>query len=297
MRKFPLSLSSKERMGVYLLLPLLVWLAVVLLYPLGYVIMLSFFRRDPATNVFQFQGFTHFSNLLLRDNSFWQALLRSLRWTVTNVTVQFTVGILTALLLRQQGRGRALIRTSVILPWITPVAVVALVWRWMLNPTLGIFESALRHVGLLEGYLNLLGNVNTVMATMIAIHSWRSFPFVAITLLGRMLGIPEELYEAARVDGASKIQGFLHITLPQLRGVMLTFLMLATVWTFTSFDTIFLISGGGPINFTTTLPILAYRKAFQTYQLNEAAALSVIMFLITSVFMVLYIKLGVEDSD
>lgn len=291
-----MGLSSRERAGLFLLLPLLVWLAVVLLYPLGYVVVLSFFKKDSAAGLYHFQGLTYFSKLF-RDKMFLQATVRSLRWTVFNVLAQFTVGMLVALLLRSMTRGRALVRTLLILPWITPVSVVALVWRWMLNPTIGVLETVLREVGVVEGYINLLGNVSTVLPTLIGIHSWRSFPFVAVTLLGRMLGIPEDLYEAARVDGASKVQSFLYVTLPQLRGLLLTFLMLATVWTFTSFDTIFLMTGGGPVNITTTLPILTYKKAFQTYQLNEAAALSVLMFLISSIFMVLYIKLGVEESD
>ncbi len=296
-RKFSINLTKKEKVGLLLIMPLLIWLAVVLLYPFIYIIFLSLFKRDPGSSIYQFKGLTYFYNLLFKDDSFWQALLRSFYWTSVNVMAQFFFGILTALLLRQKLRGLSFVRLWVIVPWITPIVVVVLVWRWMLNPILGIVEVLLRQAGFLQGYLNLLGNIKTVMITVIEIHTWRFFPFVSIIILGRMLGIPEELYEAAKVDGASNLQRFLHITLPQLRGVLLTFLMLATVWTFTSFDTIFLMTGGGPVDLTTTLPIMVYRKAFRTFQLNEAAALSLIMFLFTSIFMAIYIKLGVERDD
>jgi multiple sugar transport system permease protein len=292
-----INLTKKDKIGLLLIAPLLIWLTIVLLYPFVYVIFLSFFRRDPGTSIYEFRGFSYFYNLLFRDDIFWQSLLRSFRWTSINVILQFIFGILTALLLKQKLRGMSLVRLWVILPWITPIAVVVLVWRWMLNPSIGIVEVLLRQFGFIEGYLNVLANADTVMNAIIGIHSWRFFPFVAVIILGRMLGIPEELYDAAKVDGASSFQSFLYITLPQLRGVMLTFLMLATVWTFTSFDTIFLMTGGGPVNLTTTLPILVYRKAFQTYQLNEGAALSLIMFLFSAIFMAIYVKLGVERND
>ena len=296
-RKFSIDLTKNEKLGLLLVTPLLIWLILVLLYPFIYVIFLSLFKRDPGSSIIQFKGLIYFYNLLFKDDIFWHSLLRSLYWTSGNVLVQFFFGILIALLLRQKFRGASFVRLWTIVPWITPVVVVILVWRWMINPTLGIVESLLRQAGFLQGYLNLLGNIKTVMITLIGIHTWRFFPFVSIIVLGRMLGIPEELYEAAKVDGASSLQRFLHITLPQLRGVLLTFLMLATVWTFTSFDTIFIMTGGGPVDVTTTLPILVYRRAFRTFQLNEAAALSLIMFLFTSIFMAIYIKLGVERDD
>lgn len=296
-RKFSINLTKNEKLGLLLVVPLLIWLALVLVYPFIYVIFLSFFKRDPGSSIIQFKGLIYFYNLLFRDDIFWQSLLRSFYWTAGNVIAQFFFGVLVALLLCQKFRGVSFVRLWIIVPWITPVVVVALVWGWMLNPSLGIVEALLRQVGLLQGYLNLMGNIKTIMNTLIGIHTWRFFPFVSVIVLGRMLCIPEELYEAAKVDGASNLQRFLHITLPQLRGVLLTFLMLATVWTFTSFDTIFIMTGGGPVDITTTLPILVYRKAFKTFQLNEAAALSLIMFLFTSIFMFIYIKLGVERDD
>ena len=295
--KFWSILSKEQKFGLLLVAPLIIWLALVLFYPFIYVIILSFFKQAPGSGVFEFKGLLYFKNLLFRDDAFIKAFFRSIHWTSFNVIAQFLAGTMVALLLRQKFKGASFVRLWTIVPWITPVVVAALIWRWMINPTMGVIEQSLRELSLIDNYLNLLANIKTVMNTVIGIHTWRFFPFVVVIVLGRILGIPEELYEAAKVDGASNFQRFLYVTLPQLRGVLLTFLMLATVWTFTSFDTIFLITGGGPVEVTTTLPILVYRKAFKTYQLNEAASLSLIMFIITSIFMFIYIKLGAERND
>jgi multiple sugar transport system permease protein len=288
-------LGESERFGYLLIAPILIWLVIVLFYPLGYVIMLGFFRQETAGATLHFAGLEFFQNLLLKDELFWPAVSHSLVWTIGNVVLQFVAGVGVALFLRRSFRGNGFVRLWVIIPWITPVVVTVLIWRWMLNPTVGVIESLLREVGLLEGYINLLGNLSTVMGTLIGIHSWRYFPFVTVVVLGRLLGIPEELYEAAKVDGASVIQRFFYITLPQIRGLLVTFTMVVTLWTFTVFDAIFLMTGGGPIDVTTTLPILVYKRAFQSFQMNVAAALSIVMFLIAFVFVTAYIRLGEEE--
>jgi multiple sugar transport system permease protein len=177
-RKFSINLTKNEKLGLLLVAPLLIWLALVLLYPFIYVIFLSLFKRDPGSSIIQFKGLIYFYNLLFRDDLFWQSLLRSFYWTASNVIAQFFFGILVALLLRQKFRGASFIRLWIIVPWITPVVVVILVWGWMLNPTLGIVEALLRQVGFLQGYLNLLGNVKTIMNTLIGIHTWRFVAFV-----------------------------------------------------------------------------------------------------------------------
>lgn len=295
--KFWKTLSNAQKFGMLLVAPLIIWLVLVLFYPLIYVVILSFFEHTPGKGTGQFQGLLYFNRLLFRDDTFFKALFRSFHWTLLNVISQFFAGIMVALLLRQKFKGNSFVRLWTILPWITPAVVVGVAWRWMLSPTNGVIEQYLREASIIHNYLNLLGNIKTVMNTLIGIHTWRFFPFVVVIVLGRILGIPEELYEAAKVDGASNLQRFIFVTLPQLKGVLLTFLMLGTVWTFTSFDTIFLVTGGGPVDSTTTLPILLYTKAFKTQQLNEAAALSLIMFLITSIFMAIYIKLGAESND
>jgi len=288
-------LTEAERVGYLLIAPILLWLILVLFYPLCYVIVLSFFRQETAGAALNFAGLDFFKNVFLKDRLFWPAAGHSLSWTVGNIALQFIVGIGVALFLRRSFRGNALVRLWVIVPWITPVVVSVLIWRWMLNPTLGVVESLLRNAGLLEGYINLLGSVSTVMGTLIGMHSWRFFPFVTVMVLGRLLGIPEELYEAAKVDGASGVQRFFYVTVPQIRGLLVTFSMVATLWTFTVFDSIFLMTGGGPVDLTTTLPILVYKRAFKSFQINDAAALSVIMFLIAFVFVMAYVRLGGEE--
>ncbi len=294
-RKRRRRLTEAERYGYLLIAPIVLWLILVLFYPLGYVIVLSVFRQETAGAALDFAGIKFFEDLILHDKSLWLAMRHSVSWTVGNVIVQFVVGVAVALLLRKSFPGNGLVRLWVIIPWITPVVVSVLVWRWMLNPTLGVVENLLRDWGLLEGYINLLGKIPTVMPTLIGVQSWRYFPFVTIVVLGRLLAIPEDLYEAAKVDGASATQRFFYITLPQIRGLLVIFSMLATLWTFTTFDFVWLMTGGGPVDMTTTMPVLVYKRAFRGLEMNEAAALSVIMFIIATVFVVIYMKIGGEE--
>lgn len=294
-RKRKRRLTEAERFGYLLIAPIVLWLTLVLLYPLGYVIMLSFFRQETAGAPLNFVGLEFFKDLLLHDEALWPAMRRSFTWTVGNIVVQFVAGIAVALFLRKSFPGNGLVRLWVIIPWITPVVVSALVWRWMINPTEGVIENLLREWGFLKGYINLLGKITTVMPTLIGMQSWRYFPFVTVMALGRLLAIPEELYEAAKVDGASAIQRFVYITLPAIRSLLVIFSMLAILWTFTTFDFIFLMTGGGPVDVTTTMPILVYKRAFRGLEMNEAAALSVIMFIIAIIFVIIYMRVGGEE--
>jgi multiple sugar transport system permease protein len=288
-------LTERQRLGCLLVAPIVLWLALVLFYPLGYVITLSLFKQETAGAPLSFVGLEFFKNLLLHDKSLWPAIHLSLNWTVGNIVVQFIAGIALALFLQRPFPGSKLVRLWVIVPWITPVVVSSLVWRWMLNPTSGVIEAVLRDAGLLTGYINLLGKLQTIMPTLVGLQSWRYTPFVGVVVLGRLLAIPDELYEAAKVDGASAVQRFIYITFPSIRGLLVTLSMLATIWTFTTFDFIYLMTGGGPVDLTTTMPLLVYKRAFRGLEMNQAAALSVVMFIIAVLFIMVYTRAGEKE--
>jgi multiple sugar transport system permease protein len=165
----------------------------------------------------------------------------------------------------------------VLIPWTVPIVIAAMLWRWILDPSYGIANVLLVRTGIIDDSVYWLGQVNTALASSVFINVWRTFPFYTISLLAAMQSVPQELYEAASLDGAGAWQRFLRITMPHLRGVSMALITLHVIWTFNNVDFIWLLTEGGPLHSSETLATLVYRMAFETYQISDAAALSVLM--------------------
>jgi multiple sugar transport system permease protein len=165
----------------------------------------------------------------------------------------------------------------VLIPWTVPIVIAAMTWRWILQPEYGIGNVLLVRAGILAEPIYWLGDLSTALGTTIFVNIWRSFPFYTITLLAAMQAVPRELLEAAAIDGANAWQRFWKITLPHLKGVSLALIVLHVVWTFNNVEFIWLLTEGGPLHASETLATLVYRLAFRTFQISEAASLSVMM--------------------
>jgi len=192
--------------------------------------------------------------------------------------------------LKQRFLGQRIARVWVILSWIVPTVVVVIIWRWLLSASGGIVNYTLTSLGLTSKPVGFFSTGRTAFLSVILINSWRWFPFNAVILLAALQRIPQELYEAASVDGASVVQKFLHITMPGLRQVLFVMGLVGTLMSFNVFDVIWLLTGGGPSQATTTLPVLIYDTAFKRYRLSQAAAMSVITGVILLVFAMLFIR-------
>jgi multiple sugar transport system permease protein len=166
--------------------------------------------------------------------------------------------------------------------------VVAIMARWMLSSTFGVINWVMLNVGIFESPVSFLASPQLAMPTAIAVNVYKWFAFVGVMYLAVLQGIPNDLYEAARMDGSNKLQEFRYITLPALLPTVGVMSLLMTFWNFNTFGLVWLLTAGGPGTTTTTLPILVYRRAFQRYRLSEAAALSVVMFLFLFVYTVIY---------
>lgn len=288
--------SSQTLLGIVLVAPLMLWLAGTILYPLLSAIRISFLDVGIIGTGGEFVGLENYEKILSSDK-FWSALGRSLIWVVANAVLQTLAAFATALILKQRFRGQGIARIWVILSWIVPTVVVVIIWRWLLGTSGGIINYLLVTLGITPQPVGFFGSGPGAFASVTFINSWRFFPLMAIILLAGMQGIPEELYEAAAVDGASPWQRFRHITLPGLQPVLFVLGLVGTLWSVNVFDVIWLLTRGGPSSATTTLPVFIYDTAFNRYRLSRSAAASVIVGLLLLAFALLFIRFMSPPSD
>jgi multiple sugar transport system permease protein len=213
---------------------------------------------------------------------------RTLIWVVGGVALRLLLGLGAALVFNAKVRGTVWMRVLVILPWAIPSVVSANLWRWIVQTDSGLLNQTLRSWGLGNWALNWLGSPDTAMLTVVVAYSWGGFPFVMLLILARLQGLPEEVNEAARVDGANWWQIFRYITLPSLLGILTVALILEIVSGINSFDTLMIMTGGGPANATRIWGIDIYKTGFTDFNLGGAAALSVLMFAAVLVVFAIY---------
>jgi multiple sugar transport system permease protein len=269
--------------------PLILWLAATILYPLLSAIQLSVLDVKVIGSGGEFVGLANYERILGNER-FWAALGRSGVWVISNAVLQTVVAFATALILRQRFPGRSFARIWIILSWIVPTVVVVIIWRWMLGTSGGIVNYLLVALGMTPAPIGFFSTGPGAFASLVFINSWRWFPLTAVILLAGMQSIPEELYEAASVDGASAWQRFRAITLPSLQPVLFVLGLVGTLWSVNVFDIIWLITSGGPSSATTTLPVFIYDTAFKQYNLSRAAAASVLMGVVLLIFAVLFMR-------
>ena len=276
-------------LGVLLIAPTVLIFSAVIVYPLVSAAYLSLFSIYTPTLQGHFVGLDNYTKLL-SGGEFWNSLRTTLIWTLGTLAVQLVAGVLLALLLHQNLLFRSLARGLILFPYFMSTVVAVLVWRWLFNDLYGILNHLLMQAGIIDMPMDWLGQMPNAMASLILVGAWKYFPFVVITVLARLQTIPPALYEAAGMDGAGPIARFWDITLPQLRDVLLVVVLLRAIWDFKEFDLIWLMTGGGPVTSTQTLPLLVYREAFALNEMGGATAVAVLMMLVMLVFMALYIR-------
>ena len=283
-------------LGLLLIAPVVLIFCAVIVYPLLTAIYLSLFSIYTPTLEGEFVGFGNYAKLL-SGGEFWSALLTTLIWTVGTLTLQVLMGVGMALLLNQNIWFRSLARSLVLFPYFLSTVVAVLIWRWLFNDLYGAVNHGLMALGITDAPIDWLGSMPNAMIGVILVGAWKFFPFVVIAVLARLQTIPEQLYEAARIDGAGPIARFFDITLPQLRSVLTVIILLRTIWDFKEFDLLFLLTGGGPVTATRTLPLLVYEEAFSLNQMGMAAAYSIGMMMILLTFMIIYVNRTSEEES
>jgi multiple sugar transport system permease protein len=242
------------------------------LYPGLWVLWLSLQQRIPIFGIARFVGVDHYA-FLAGDPRFWNAARVTLVFTAASVALELALGLGVALALQRQRMGRRLALSLLLLAWALPSVVTAKLFEWLYHPSAGLVNV------LLGGRaFNWLGDPALALPGLVLADVWRTMPFVALLCYARLLTIPPEVYEAARVDGAGRLATLTSVTLPLLRSILLVALLFRTLDALRAFDLMYVLTGGGPANTTETLTVYAYRSLFQTLQLGFGAAIGVVIF-------------------
>lgn len=271
-------LNREMPLAWILLTPTLLILLIFVAYPFLYGIWLSL---SDATigNAGKFVGLQNFATLL-QDSIFRQTVVNTFLYTFVTVIFKGTLGIAMALVLNNPLPLRQFMRAAMLLPWVVPTVLSTLAWLWMFDATYSVFNWVGIHLGLCHPGTcpNWLGTAPFPMISIMIVNIWRGIPFFGISLLAGMQAIPEELYEAASIDGAGSIHRFWQITLPLLRPVMTVVVLISLILTFADFQIIFILTRGGPTNSTQVFATYAYQVGLQGTQIGEGAAISLFMF-------------------
>jgi multiple sugar transport system permease protein len=286
----------EQWVGYLTIAPALLLILGLTLYPVVYSIWLSLLEKHSFFPQERFVGLENFI-YIWGDPEFWTSLWLGVVYSVWTIAIQLILGVAAALLLNQSFAGRGLVRGIVLFPYMIPTIVAVILWKWLLNDMYGIVNYWLLALGIVRDPISWLGTDHIMLSTIV-MSIWQFFPFVLLSILARLQTIPEALYEAAKVDGASALRRFVHITLPQIRGILFVVILLRSIWMFTKFDTVWLMGeGAGAGRFIRTLPVYAYMRTLTYYQAGLGAALAVIMFAILVVATVLYFGLFREEAD
>jgi len=282
--------------GVLTISPALILILGLTLYPVAYSIWLSLLEKHSFFPQERFVGIENYL-YLWKDEEFWTSLWLGVVYSIWTILFQMILGVAAALILNESFVGRGLVRAIVLFPYMVPTIVAVILWKWLLNDMYGVVNYWMVALRIVKDPICWLGADHIMLSTII-MSIWQFFPFVLLSILARLQTIPPELYEAAKVDGASALRRFVHITLPQIRGILFVVILLRSIWMFTKFDTVWLMGeGAGVGRFIRTLPVYAYMRTFTYYQAGLGAALAVIMFAILVVCTVIYFRLFREEAD
>ena len=286
----------QNRFLPYLLtLPSLFLAAVVIFWPVWDLLQISTHDVSRFGQLRDFSGLTNFS-ALLADPDFMAALWRTGLWTVLVVGGALLLSIPVAMILNTDFYGRGLARVIIMLPWAVSLTMTAVVWRWALNGESGMLNSALMGLGLISQNIQWLASAETAFPMQVLIGILVTVPFTTTIFLGGLSSIPDDLYEAAALEGATPYQQFREVTFPLLKPFINIAIVLNTIYVFNSFPIIWVMTQGGPANSTDILVTHLYKLAFRIGKLGEASAVSLVMFAILLVFTMIYVRLAMGEQ-
>lgn len=292
MRKInTLTLQQRDaRLAYWLIAPSLAITFGLVIYPALYNIWISFHEVTLGNLGEGGVPFVGIKNYLraAKDFLFIDALKATLIYSFLGSTLSIVLGLAASLLLNRKFKGRGLVRAIFLFSYIAPAVSVAFIWKWLLNPGNGVVSWALMSSGIWSKPIAMLSQKGWAMFIVILFQGWRYFPFAMLMILARLQAIPNELYEAAGIDGANIIKKFYYITIPELKYVLGTLFLLRLMWSFNKFDDVFLLTGGA--GGTKLLPILVYEFSFGMNNFGLGSATSMFLFIILGVFMIFYVK-------
>ena len=279
------------RLALLLLLPSLVVVFGIVVYPLLRTLYTSLFDVNSAfPGTYPFSGLGNYLRAV-QSGEFWAAISRTFYFTLSTTVLEVVFGVLLALLLNAEFRGRWLLRSIVILPWALPTVVNGAMWRWIFNPEYGALNALLTQLHVIPEYRSWLGTPWMALNMIVVADVWKMTPLAAFFVLAALQTIPRDLYEAAWVDGAGKVRSFFSITLPLLTPTILIVLVLRTMEAFKVFDLVYVMTRGGPANGTQTIAYYTYVEAFSNQLFGYGAALAYVIALFILFFAITYMRL------
>lgn len=278
--------------GLLLYAPSLLVILFIVIYPIAFAVYLStYYYHLVQLGQSRFIGLANYGKIL-SDPEFWSSIGRGVLFTFGSLIPQIVIGLALAQLLNHPRlRAKTLWRGIVITPWLVPTVTVAIIFRWMFNDIYGIVNYGLVGMGILSAPVPWLARRGLAMAILILANVWRGLPLMVTMFLAGLQGIPHDLSEAARVDGASPVQCYFRITLPLLMPVVMIAGILRTIWIFNYYDLPWVMTQGGPAGSTETPPVYAYLRAFSGYRLGEGSTITVLLFLILVAFALVYFRM------
>lgn len=292
-----LRIINKKKLSLYgLILPVIIFMIIVYGYPLLLTFKYSFQEVSLIVSENIFVGFRNYIRVLT-DEKFYNTLILTFKWAVFTIAIKIVIGFIMALLLNGELYLKKALRFLALIPWAIPQVVVAILWTWILDGQYGYLNYYLQKFGVIEEVIRWLSDPNLALISTSIVDAWIGIPLITMIFLSGLSSIPDSLYEAAKVDGANIFQRFRYITLPTMKKVVLISLTLTTIWTFNSFNVIYVLTGGGPMDATETMMIKIYHEAFGKYNLGMSSTLSVIVFIILIILSILYWKQINRDEE
>jgi multiple sugar transport system permease protein len=269
-----------------LVAPALLFIAVIVAWPLVETLRLSF--TDARLGGENYVGLENYQDLW-GDRKFWQTIGRTFFWMFLSVGLKLVMGLIGATLLNAAVPGRALFRMLVMPPWVIPIAIGMIGWLWLYNGHFGLIAGVAQSIGILDGPFEFLAYKRSAFYSAIVADVWVGTPMVTLFFLAAMQGVSRDLYEAAWVDGAGRWYRFRRITIPQIMPVIVSMALLSAIWTFNSFEIIWILTEGGPRGATTTLIVDTYKTAIGNFKFGEGAARAVVIVILLAMFSIVYL--------
>ena len=284
---------EEKRLSILFLAPAIFLIAGVTLVPILYAVRTSFYDTN-YTEVQEFAGLKHYIDILSSGEGL-QAILNSITYVLLSLLIVIPLGIILAVMLNRKMRGRTVLRTIIIIPWVLSQTVTALLWQWLLNSSYGPVNYL--SVLLTGGKFDVFNSPIPAKAVVILANVWNSFPIVLILILAALQSISSEVYEAAQVDGATGIQSFFYITLPLIRPTILTAIVLQSMEYFNMVTLVYTLTSGGPFGATRTLSVLAFQEGFDYWHMGYGSAASVLILILNVFFSMAYMGILNRKGD
>ena len=282
------SFSSPTFLAYVLIAPAAIYILAIVAWPLAETIRLSFTNSGLAGE--EYIGLENYEKMM-GSKKFNKIVIRTFVWMFFSVSLKLIIGLIGAVLLNAKLPGRGIFRVLIMPPWVVPIAIGMLGWLWLYNGYFGIIAGVGMKTGILDGPFGFLAYKQSAFISTIVADVWVGTPMVTIFFLAAMQGVPKDLYEAAYCDGASRWHRFFKITLPQITPVIITMALLSAIWTFNSFEIIWILTEGGPRGATTTLIIDTYKMALGNYKFGKGAARAVVVMILLTIFAAFYMAI------